>query len=198
MKMKLAAVMILATASLLCTRGQSADAIAATPDKKADAKSPQTLAEADPELRKKLSAMLEDAKKEARAKMDSGVEIALAKHPKISNDMAQLLRSSSTHETWLKLVVDGAFKANAFLIKAGASKDKTGLEQQYVCSCMAISRMRDVRTGLEGDAFIDDYITASIAQTQGAEKSPGDDSGAPADKGTTKRHKSHVVGHRLE
>lgn len=198
MKMKSAVAIALAGAFLSGAHGWAADAanqdgapktVAAAPDKKPDAKTdakpPKTLAEADPETRKRLSAMLEEAKKTAREKMNTGVERALANHPKISNEMAQLLRSSSTHETWLKLVVDGALKANSIL----------PLEQQYQCSCMAISRMRDVTTGLEGDAFIEEYITTSIAQTQGTEKSPGDKDAGATDKNdkNTRKKRSHVV-----
>src|SRR5579862_6161550 len=174
MKIKLAIAITLAGAFFSGTCCWAADAatqddgtkiVVATPDKKpetkADAKPPKTLAEADPETRKRLSAMLEEAKKIAREKMNLGVEKALENHPKISNEMAQLLRSSSTHETWLKLIVDGAFKMNSIL----------PLEQQYECSCTAVVRMRDVTTGLEGDAFIEEYITTSIAQSQGTEKS---------------------------
>jgi hypothetical protein len=119
-------------------------------------KGPHTLADVDADTRKKLTAMLDDAKKEAREKIKSGVEKALEKRPKISQEMAALLRSSSTQETWLKLIVDGAFKANSFLL----------IEQQYQSSCEAIRRMHDHYSGLEGDAFIEDYVTKSIEESQ--------------------------------
>ena len=167
-----------------------------------DPKSPKKLADADPELRKKLTAMIEDAKKLAREKMNAGVEEALAKNPKVSPEMAALLRSSSTHETWLKLVVDGALKRNEILLvpKICATlfpdellnQHKTPLEIQYWRSSIAISKMREVDeygapTGREGDTFIEDYITKSINDAIAAATAKNPPATAATDKSGHKK-----------
>jgi hypothetical protein len=148
-----------------------------------DPTQPKAFLETDAATRKRLTAMLDEAKKEAREKIRNGVERALAKRPAISPEMAALLRSSSTHETWLKIIVEGAFRKNSFL----------DLESMYKSSCMAISRMREKDTagnptGLEGDAFIDDYISKSIEETIAAAKAAN-----PPPKNDGKKHKSHIV-----
>ncbi len=120
-----------------------------------------------PETKKMRDALLNAAKDEARKKIKSGVEKALAKHPKFSPDMQAMMRSSSVQETWLKVIVNGAFLVCA----------KPVSDAQFVNACEAIRRMREGGTGLEGDAFIDDYVSKAIE----ASAKPGD-AGKPASK----------------
>ena len=154
----------------------------------------RTLAEAPVELRRKLIAMLEEAKKTAREKLKIGLEKALAKHPGMSPEMAALMRSQPTQDSWLKVIVDGALKRNELLLDPKfclalwpdyVKQGKTTIEMQYERSCLAISTMRETDdhgypTGLEGDAFIDDYVSQALANSKGVlppDKSTADKSG---------------------
>ena len=162
-------------------------------DKKADGKSaaapvvaadpgtlPKTLLDATPELRRKLLADLDDAKREAREKIKAGTEMALEKYPKMSPEMAQLMRSPSTQATWLKVIVDGAFKFN--------ESHTTNVVDLYASSCKAIRRMREPYTMLEGTAFIEDYISQAINSSVGV--LPPD---KPADGKAPPKHLVHRI-----
>ena len=126
-----------------------------------------------PETKKSREAMLNAAKDEARKKIKAGLEKALAKHPQVSPEMKMLMRSSQVQDTWLKIVVDGAFSVCA----------KPVSDAQFAGACESIRRMRETGTGIEGDAFIDDYVSKSIEASIPANPAkPGDAGKAPPNK----------------
>ncbi len=150
------------------------------PGEGADPARPKTLLDATPELRRKLLTDLDDAKREAREKIKAGTEKALEKYPKMSPEMAQLMRSPSTQATWLKVIVDGAFKFN--------QAHTSSVVDLYASCCESIRHMRDPYSGLEGAAFIDDYVAEAIRTSVGV--LPPD---KPADGKAPPKHLVHRI-----
>ena len=120
--------------------------------------------ELTPELRKKLVALLDDAKREAREKIRVGLEQALAKRPKMAPEMAALMRSSSTQETWLKTIVDGAFTLGKRVpdLRTNVKAPPQIFEMKWAFACDSVRRMHDTEFGMEGAAFIDDYVSKAL------------------------------------
>ena len=141
---------------------------------------PKTLLECSPEVRRKLLTMLDDAKRDAREKIRVGTEQALVKYPKMSPEMAALMRSGPTQATWLKTIVDAAMD--------NAIKHTHCIEDAYFTACGDIRRMCETYTGLEGAAFIEDYISKSIDTSVGV--LPPD---KPADGKAPPRHLVHRI-----
>lgn len=148
----------------------------------------KTFPELPAELRAKLLKMLDEAKKEAAKKISDGLELALAKHPKMAPEMAALMRNSSTQATWLKKVVDGAMTAERRGdLRTNLKATPRDLEGKWAFACDAISRMREIETGLDGAAFIEDYVSQALASSVGVlpvEPPPGT---KPAPKHLVKR-----------